>query len=66
MEKVKNTCSECSSLYFKETSKMADLCPECSHYLYNYPNCNHKIEKGHCLLCFWDGSQSEYIKGLKK
>lgn len=47
-------CDECESQYFVETSKMANLCPNCSHYLYGYENCNHKFENGRCLNCNLD------------
>ena len=59
-------CDECGSAYFKGTSKMMKLCPECSHYLYGYPNCDHVFVKGRCLYCYWDGSESDYIKWLKE
>ncbi len=59
-------CEECGSAFIKGASKMAGLCPECSHYIYGYPNCNHVFENGRCVVCGWDGSESEFIKGLKK
>jgi hypothetical protein len=58
-------CDECGSEYYRNTSKMASLCPECSHILYGYENCNHYFENGRCLKCFWDSSVSDYIKELK-
>lgn len=58
-------CGECGSSFRKGTSRMKGLCPECSHFLYGYPNCSHVIENGRCIYCGWDGSESEYIKWLK-
>ncbi len=58
-------CDECGSPFIKGTSKMMNLCPECAHYLYRYPNCNHAFKNGRCIYCYWDGSKSSYIKGLK-
>jgi predicted RNA-binding Zn-ribbon protein involved in translation (DUF1610 family) len=57
-------CDECGSDYLKSTSKIMALCPECSHVLYGYENCNHKFKNGRCALCFWDGSRSNYINSL--
>jgi predicted RNA-binding Zn-ribbon protein involved in translation (DUF1610 family) len=65
-ENILNICDECGSEYYKSTSKMTNLCPECSHFLYGYINCDHNFERGRCLKCFWDGSVSDYIKHLKK
>jgi len=64
--KEKQVCDECGSEYYKAASKMASLCPECSHFLYGYENCRHNFESGRCLKCFWDGSVSDYIEYLKK
>lgn len=58
-------CDECESLFFSESSKMSGLCPECAHILYGYPNCAHDFRNGRCLKCYWDGSESDYIKFLK-
>jgi predicted RNA-binding Zn-ribbon protein involved in translation (DUF1610 family) len=57
-------CDECGSEYLKSRSMMMALCPECSHILYGYENCNHKFKDGRCLFCFWDGSRSKFIKSL--
>ena len=59
-------CDECGSKFLKSSSKMMTLCPECAHVLYGYPNCAHAFKNGRCIYCHWDGSQSEYIKGLKR
>ena len=29
---------------------------------YGYPNCNHVFENGRCVLCYWDGNKSDYLK----
>ena len=59
-------CDECGSSFRKGSSRMERLCPECAHYLYGYPNCGHHFENGRCILCGWDGSESGYVKGLKR
>ena len=59
-------CDECGSLFFKGSSQMMGLCPECAHILYGYPNCPHHFQNGQCVNCYWDGSKSEYIKHLGK
>jgi hypothetical protein len=42
---------------------MEFLCPECSHVLYGYPNCEHAFDVGKpCTKCGWDGSRSAYIR----
>ena len=58
-------CDECKSEYYAGTSKMKNLCPECSHILYGYDNCDHQFSDGRCIKCFWNGSVSEYVKTLK-
>ncbi len=59
-------CDECQSEFYKETSKMKNLCPECAHLLYGYENCIHKFESGRCLKCYWNGDSSEYLNKIKK
>ena len=58
-------CNECGSKFFKKSSNMMGLCPECTYYLYGYPNCNHVFKNERCIYCYWDGSESDYIKWLK-
>jgi predicted RNA-binding Zn-ribbon protein involved in translation (DUF1610 family) len=58
-------CNECNSNFKKGSSEMMALCPECSHYLYEYENCAHEMEQGVCKKCLWDGSVSEYVKSVK-
>lgn len=55
-------CDECESQYFAERSKMNNLCPECSHWLYGYENCPHKFENGRCIYCYWNGNSSLFLK----
>ncbi|MCL1994166.1 MAG: hypothetical protein FWG66_14575 [Spirochaetes bacterium] len=64
-EKTIIVCDECGSNYYQDASKMESLCPECSHILYGYENCTHEFKNGRCQKCFWDGSASNYIQGLK-
>jgi predicted RNA-binding Zn-ribbon protein involved in translation (DUF1610 family) len=58
-------CNECVSEYYSLTSKMSNLCPECSHILYGYENCNHEFINSRCEKCFWNGNTSEYLKRIK-
>lgn len=58
-------CDECQSRYKAETSKMENLCPECSHLLYGYENCRHQFENGKCIYCHWNGNRSEFVGKLK-
>ena len=51
-DKTIKICDECESEYFSKTSQMAHLCPNCSHYLYGYENCNHKFVDGRCVNCY--------------
>ncbi|WBX78142.1 hypothetical protein PG911_07755 [Tenacibaculum ovolyticum] len=64
MKKVKPTsfCDECNSEYYNDSSKVIRLCPECSFRLYNYDNCKHKFENGRCIICYWNGNISNYLK----
>lgn len=54
-------CSECQSDFFLKSSEMLNLCPNCAHYLYGYPNCKHQFENGRCVNCYWDGKTSKFI-----
>ena len=36
-EKELALCDECGSLFFKGSSQMMGLCPECAHILYGVP-----------------------------
>ena len=54
-------CDECGSDYFADSSKMAQLCPECSHHLYGHAQCAHAFVHQRCSQCGWDGSRSEYL-----
>jgi predicted RNA-binding Zn-ribbon protein involved in translation (DUF1610 family) len=70
MEQVINdesisVCDECNSEYYQNSSKMTNLCPECSHVLYGYENCKHNFENGRCSKCFWNGSTTDFIMKLK-
>lgn len=57
-----SNCSECDSEYFTKSSEMTSLCPECSHKIYGYENCEHEFKNDRCLKCFWNGNQSAYLK----
>src|SRR5690606_2614638 len=58
-------CEECGSRFVSSLASMSGLCPECSHYLYNMPNCAHSFRDGRCRRCGWDGSVSAYVAALK-
>jgi predicted RNA-binding Zn-ribbon protein involved in translation (DUF1610 family) len=58
-------CDECGSSFIRESSEMSSLCPECAHVLYGYANCGHIFKGGRCTKCYWDGSETDYIKKLK-
>ena len=64
----RKVCDECGSTYNTETSAMVALCPECAHWLYGYPPCEHVFEMtdagNRCTRCAWDGSRSAYIREL--
>jgi len=45
---------------------MKSLCPECSHILYGYQNCEHIFENNRCKKCYWNGNYSTFIGKLKK
>ena len=62
MNQEKTVCVECESDYFKNSSEMAELCPNCAHELYGYANCEHKFDNGNCTKCGWNGKTSEYLK----
>lgn len=55
------TCDECHSEYYVHTSMMDNLCPNCSHLLYDYQNCKHEFYKNKCLHCGWNGNVSLYL-----
>ena len=59
-------CAECESEYYKDSSEMMDLCPDCAHKLYGYPNCEHDFESGKCTKCGWNGQTSKYLKNRAK
>lgn len=54
MKREIKICDECESEYFTDTSQMMKLCPDCSHYLYGYQNCEHDFQKGRCSKCHWN------------
>ncbi|WP_253279776.1 hypothetical protein [Nonlabens sp. MIC269] len=66
MNRTIKICDECDSEYYSDTSKMTKMCPDCSHFLYGYDNCNHEFKNGRCVHCYWNGKSSEYVNGLKK
>ena len=62
MSQEENICAECQSEYFKNSSEMAGLCPNCAHKLYGYPNCKHEFESEKCTKCGWNGRTSQFLK----
>lgn len=57
-------CDECGGDYFTASSLMWQLCPECAHYLYGYPLCEHTFVDQKCSKCGWSGTRSKYILKL--
>ncbi len=66
MSRKRINCIECESEYFEDSSEMAELCPDCTHKLYDYPNCEHDFENGNCLKCGWNGETSDFLKNQIK
>lgn len=59
-------CDECKSDFYKDSSLMPNLCPECAHILYEYENCAHDFkDQKRCTKCYWDGSSSKYLNKIK-
>ncbi len=55
-------CDECGSEYYSEKSEMNSLCPECTHIIYGYNNCDHVFDGNcRCTKCHWDVSKSQYF-----
>ncbi len=59
------TCDECESLFLFKASVMSELCPECSHLIYSYENCQHVFANDRCSKFYWDGSASDFSKKIK-
>lgn len=57
-------CDECRSSYVARMSQMDQLCPECAHWLYGYPLCEHSFTDDRCAKCGWDGSRTKFINAL--
>jgi predicted RNA-binding Zn-ribbon protein involved in translation (DUF1610 family) len=60
-----NSCDECGSEFYKDSSSMKHICSECSSILYGYENCKHKFVNNRCVKCYWNGNSSSYIEKLK-
>lgn len=60
------TCDECKSEFYENSSLMQNLCPECSHIIYYYENCEHVFKNDRCVKCFWNGNSSDYLRNLKE
>ena len=58
-------CDECKSEFYKSSSLMDKLCPECSHSLYGYENCEHDFTNQRCKKCYWNGNSSDYVDKIK-
>ncbi|MDF9796328.1 putative RNA-binding Zn-ribbon protein involved in translation (DUF1610 family) [Catalinimonas alkaloidigena] len=65
MKKEIRICDECYSEYYADTSRMGKLCPNCSHFLYGYDNCQHVFRNGRCEKCYWNGETTKFIESLK-
>lgn len=58
-------CDECKSEFYKDSSLMENLCPECSNILYDYKNCEHEFTNQRCVKCYWNGNSSSYLDKIK-
>lgn len=58
-------CDECNSEFYKDSSLMKNLCPECSSILYGYENCEHEFVNNRCAKCYWNGNSSDYLNNQK-
>lgn len=58
-------CDECKSEFYRKSSRMKNLCPECAHLLYGYENCDHEFVNKRCRKCNWNGHSSDYINKLR-
>ncbi len=66
IDTLKGNCDECGSGFILQASKMKNLCPECSHWLYAHPACDHEFKEGRCSECGWNGNSTAYIEKLKR
>lgn len=64
-DRIEGNCDECGSRFLTSPTTMSRLCPECSHYLDNKPNCAHSFRDGRCRRCGWDGSVSDQVASIK-
>lgn len=64
MSKIE-TCDECKSELYKDSSLMQNLCPECSNILYGYKNCEHEFTNQRCIKCYWNGNSNDYLDKIK-
>ncbi len=62
MNREIKVCDECESEYYKDSSEMVSLCPNCANKLYGYLNCEHNFENDRCIKCYWNGQTSDYLK----
>jgi predicted RNA-binding Zn-ribbon protein involved in translation (DUF1610 family) len=63
--RLTHTCDECGSPFYVSASQMASLCPECAHYLYGTPLCEHEFVAGRCTSCGWNGAESAFVSGIR-
>jgi len=64
MKKEIKTCDECESEFYSEKSEMKSLCPNCSHFIYGYDNCEHVFINARCIKCYWNDSTTDFIKSI--
>ena len=65
LNKNVKVCDECGSEYLASTSKMASLCPECTHVLYGYENCDHVFKDGKLFAITEAMSEAEAVSLAK-
>ena len=58
-------CDECKSEFYKPSSLMENLCPECASALYGYNNCQHEFVNHRCKKCYRNENSSDYVDKIK-
>lgn len=54
-------CDECGSTFDQAVSTLSSLCPECAHWLYLKPGCQHVFEGERCNKCYWNGRRTPLL-----
>lgn len=54
-------CDECGSTFEQSVATMSTLCPECAHWLYLKPRCQHVFDGECCRKCYWNGKRTPLL-----